>query len=91
MKITLDWLKRHLDTQASLQEIADCLNRIGLEVEGIEDRASELAPFTVGYVVKAEQHPNADRLRVCIVETQCADRHERRVCPCRDPCAGHRP
>jgi phenylalanyl-tRNA synthetase beta chain len=69
MKITLDWLKRHLDTQASLQEIADCLNRIGLEVEGIEDRASELAPFTVGYVVKAEQHPNADRLRVCIVET----------------------
>lgn len=69
MKITLDWLKRHLETDATLDEIVACLNRIGLEVEGVEDRAAELAPFTVGYVVKAEQHPNADRLRVCIVET----------------------
>ena len=69
MKITLDWLKRHLETDASLDDIVACLNRIGLEVEGLEDRAAELAPFTVAYVVKAEQHPNADRLRVCIVET----------------------
>jgi len=69
MKITLDWLKRHLDTEATLDEICDTLNRIGLEVEEVEDRSEELAPFTVGYVVKAEQHPNADKLRVCIVET----------------------
>ncbi|MBC6441221.1 MAG: phenylalanine--tRNA ligase subunit beta [Rhodospirillales bacterium] len=69
MKITLDWLKRHLETEASLGEIVDALNRIGLEVEEVEDRSEELAPFTVGYVVKAEQHPNADRLRVCMVET----------------------
>ena len=69
MKITLDWLKRHLDTEATLEEIVDALNRIGLEVEDVEDRSAELAPFTVGYVVKAEQHPNADKLRVCMVET----------------------
>lgn len=69
MKTTLDWLKRHLDTTASLDEICATLNRIGLEVEGVEDRGKALAPFTVGYVVKAEQHPNADKLRVCIVDT----------------------
>ncbi len=69
MKITLDWLKRHLDTTASLEEICATLNRIGLEVEGVEDRGAALAPFTVAYVVKAEQHPNADKLRVCIVDT----------------------
>ncbi|MBN34805.1 MAG: phenylalanine--tRNA ligase subunit beta [Rhodospirillaceae bacterium] len=69
MRITLDWLKRHLDTEATLEEIVDALNRIGLEVEDVEDRSAELAPFTVGYVVKAEQHPNADKLRVCMVET----------------------
>ncbi|MDG2483350.1 MAG: phenylalanine--tRNA ligase subunit beta, partial [Alphaproteobacteria bacterium] len=69
MKITLDWLKRHLETDATLDDIVATLNRIGLEVEEVEDRTAELAPFTVGYVVKAEQHPNADRLRVCVVET----------------------
>ncbi|MDA0220641.1 MAG: phenylalanine--tRNA ligase subunit beta [Proteobacteria bacterium] len=69
MKITLDWLKRHLDTTASLEEICATLNRIGLEVEGVEDRGAALAPFTVAYVVRAEQHPNADKLRVCIVDT----------------------
>ena len=42
---------------------------IGLEVEGVEDRAAKLAPFTVGYVVEAKPHPDADRLRVCIVDT----------------------
>ncbi len=69
MKITLSWLKQHLDTSAGVQDIADTLTRIGLEVEGIDDRAKGLAPFVVGYVVKAEQHPNADRLRVCLVDT----------------------
>lgn len=68
MKFTLDWLKDHLETTASLDEIATTLTRIGLEVEGIEDRAQPLAPFVVGEVLSAEPHPNADRLRVCKVD-----------------------
>ncbi len=69
MKFTLSWLKEHLETEASLEAIGDALTRVGLEVEGIEDKAKALAPFTVAYVVSAEQHPNADRLRVCMVDT----------------------
>src|SRR5579883_2387208 len=67
MKFTLSWLKDHLDTKASLEEIAATLTRIGLEVEAIEDRYGPLAPFVVGEVLRAERHPNADRLRVCQV------------------------
>ncbi len=67
MKFTLSWLKDHLDTAASLDEISVTLTRIGLEVEGIEDRSAPLAPFVVGEIVEAVQHPNADRLRVCQV------------------------
>ncbi|HST94857.1 MAG TPA: phenylalanine--tRNA ligase subunit beta, partial [Microvirga sp.] len=69
MKFTLSWLKDHLDTTASLDEIVETLTRIGLEVEGVEDKAKTLAPYKVAYVVSAEQHPNADRLRVCVVDT----------------------
>mgnify|MGYP006175622419 CR=1 FL=1 len=69
MKFTLSWLKDHLDTTASLKEITDRLSMIGLEVEGVQDRAAALKPFTVAYVKEARQHPNADRLRVCIVDT----------------------
>jgi phenylalanyl-tRNA synthetase beta chain len=69
MKFTLNWLKDHLETTASLQEIADKLSMIGLEVEGVEDRAAALKAFTVAYVKEARPHPNADRLRVCIVDT----------------------
>ncbi len=69
MKFTLSWLKDHLDTSASLDEIVETLTRIGLEVEGVEDKAKTLAPYTVAYVISAEQHPNADRLRVCMVDT----------------------
>jgi phenylalanyl-tRNA synthetase beta chain len=69
MKFTLSWLKDHLDTAASLDEITTTLTRIGLEVEGVADKAQALAPYTVAYVVSAEQHPNADRLRVCLVDT----------------------
>lgn len=69
MKFTLGWLKQHLDTPASLVEIADTLTRIGLEVEEIIDPGKDLAPFTVAHVVSATQHPNADRLRVCMVDT----------------------
>ncbi len=69
MKFTLGWLKEHLDTDASLGEIVNKLNMIGLEVEAIEDKAKELAPFVTASVVSAEKHPNADRLRVCMVDT----------------------
>src|SRR5436309_10856555 len=68
MKFTLAWLEEHLDTQASLDEIVDRLTMIGLEVERVEDKAKELAAFTVARVISAEQHPNADRLRVCMVD-----------------------
>jgi phenylalanyl-tRNA synthetase beta chain len=69
MKLTLSWLKDHLETDATADRIAEALTMLGLEVEGVEDRAKALAPFTVGYVVEARQHPNADRLRVCLVDT----------------------
>lgn len=69
MKFTLGWLKDHLETEASLDEIVAKLSMIGLEVEGVEDKSKELAPFTVAYVQEAKPHPNADRLKVCIVYT----------------------
>jgi phenylalanyl-tRNA synthetase beta chain len=68
MKFTLSWLKDHLDTAASLDEIALTLTRIGLEVEGIQNPAEALSPFIVGEIVAAEKHPNADKLRVCQVD-----------------------
>src|SRR5487761_1940273 len=68
MKLTLSWLKEHLDTQASLEQITDRLTKIGLEVEGIEDPALKLKGFGIAYVVSAEKHPNADKLRVCMVD-----------------------
>lgn len=68
MKFTLSWLKDHLDTTASLDEIVETLTMIGLEVEGVEDKAKALKPFVVAHVVSAVQHPNADRLRVCMVD-----------------------
>ncbi|WP_212524911.1 phenylalanine--tRNA ligase subunit beta [Actibacterium sp. MT2.3-13A] len=74
MKFTLSWLKDHLDTQASLDEILYALTDLGLEVEGVEDPAARLAPFTIAKVKSAEQHPDADRLRVCVVETDEGDR-----------------
>ncbi|HSI00175.1 MAG TPA: phenylalanine--tRNA ligase subunit beta, partial [Reyranella sp.] len=69
MKFTLSWLKQHLDTPATLAEIRDRLTMLGLEVEGISNPAESLEGFVVGYVVEAKQHPNADRLRVCTVDT----------------------
>ena len=68
MKFTLPWLKEHLDTDASLPEIVDKLTMIGLEVENVEDKASLLKPFVIASVISAEKHPNADRLRVCMVD-----------------------
>jgi phenylalanyl-tRNA synthetase beta chain len=69
MKFTLSWLKDHLDTEASLDQITTKLSSIGLEVEGVENPAEKLSPFTIARVVEAKPHPNADRLRVCRVET----------------------
>ena len=69
MKFTLSWLKEHLDTQATLDDILYALTDLGLEVEGVEDRGAKLRDFTIGKVVKAEKHPDADRLRVCQVDT----------------------
>jgi phenylalanyl-tRNA synthetase beta chain len=73
VKLTLAWLKEHLATSEPLAAIVDKLTMIGLEVERVEDKASTLAPFTIARVVSAEQHPNADRLRVCMVDTGSGD------------------
>ena len=73
MKFTLAWLKEHLDTDASLDAIVDRLTMIGLEVENVTDAGKQLAPFTIARVISAEQHPNADRLRVCMVDTGSGD------------------
>ena len=68
MKFTLPWLKEHLETDASLAEIVDKLTMIGLEVENVEDKADLLKPFVIASVISAEKHPNADRLKVCMVD-----------------------
>src|SRR5208282_367105 len=73
MKFTLAWLKEHLDTGRALGEITEKLTMIGLEVERIEDKAKLLAPFIIARVVEAKPHPNADRLRVCMVDTGTGD------------------
>jgi len=69
MKFTLSWLKAPLDTDADAKTIADKLTSIGLEVESVEDAGARLKDFTVAYVVSAEKHPNADKLRLCMVDT----------------------
>ena len=68
MKFTLSWLKDHLDTDATLDQIVETLTRIGLEVEYVEDPAKALKDFVIAYVIEAKPHPNADRLRVCMVD-----------------------
>lgn len=69
MKFSLSWLKDHLDTNASVGEIADALTRCGLEVEGIENPAESLGAFTIAHVLSAERHPQADKLQVLSVDT----------------------
>jgi phenylalanyl-tRNA synthetase beta chain len=73
MKFTLSWLKEHLETDEPLDKIVDKLTMIGLEVESVADQGKVLAPFTIARVISAEQHPNADRLRVCMVDTGTGD------------------
>jgi len=68
MKFTLSWLKDHLETDATLDEIVATLTKTGLEVEQIDDRAQALKDFVIARVIEAKPHPNADRLRVCLVD-----------------------
>jgi len=70
MKFTLSWLKEHLDTDAGVAEVVAAMTSAGLEVEHVADPATKLAAFTVAKIVEAVQHPNADRLRVCQVDTK---------------------
>jgi len=74
MKFTLSWLKTWLETSAALATITDTLSAIGLEVESVENRAAQLAPFVIAEVLEAVQHPNADRLRACTVNTGAGDK-----------------
>jgi phenylalanyl-tRNA synthetase beta chain len=73
MKFTLSWLKDHLETEASLDDILYALTDLGLEVEGVENPSERLSAFTIGFVKSAEKHPDADKLRVCQVTTDEGD------------------
>jgi phenylalanyl-tRNA synthetase beta chain len=68
MKFSLSWLKDYLETEATIEDVADCLNRIGLEVEGIENPVEPLRAFRIAKVLKANPHPQADKLQVLIVD-----------------------
>ena len=78
MKFTLSWLKQHLDTDAPVGTIVEAMTMAGLEVEEVTDPAADLAAFTVGHVLSAEKHPDADKLQVCRVAT--ADGEKTVVC-----------
>ncbi|MFZ4689922.1 MAG: phenylalanine--tRNA ligase subunit beta [Polymorphobacter sp.] len=69
MKFTLSWLKEHLDTAASVDELSTALTSLGLEVDGIDDPSAKLAAFTIAEVLTAERHPQADKLQVLSVAT----------------------
>ena len=73
MKFTRDWLFDHLDTDRPLEDILEALPMLGLEVESFDDPGQRLAPFTIAEVISARQHPDADRLRVCLVNTGSGD------------------
>ncbi len=68
MKFSLSWLKSHLETDANIHQVTDCLNRIGLEVEGIENPADKLAAFKIAKVLSAAPHPQADKLQILSVD-----------------------
>ena len=73
MKFSLSWLKTWLETDAPLEDILATLNKIGLEVEGVENKAEALKPFTIARIIEAVPHPNADRLRACRVDAGGAE------------------
>jgi phenylalanyl-tRNA synthetase beta chain len=68
MKITTHWLKEHLDTKLNENQIIDKLTDVGLEVEGVDSQSGELDSFIVAKILKAEKHPDADRLKVCDID-----------------------
>ena len=68
MKFTKDWLSDHLSTSKSEKQIIEKLNGIGLEVEKVEPVKNELSDFIVAKIIKANKHPNADRLKLCDVD-----------------------
>src|SRR5688572_12073129 len=70
MKFTLSWLKDHLKTKATVEDIATKLSAIGLEVESVADPAATLGAFRVARIVEARKHPNADKLQVVMVEVE---------------------
>ena len=80
MKFTLSWLKRHLKTDADIYEVAEAMTLAGLEVEEIIDPAKSLSAFTIAHVKSSEKHPDADKLRICEVET--VDGLKQIVCGC---------
>ena len=67
MIITIPWLKEHLNTKVKDSEIIDQLTNIGLEVEDIKENSEEMNVFKIAKILKAEKHPNADKLKVCDV------------------------
>ncbi|MDB5478379.1 MAG: phenylalanine--tRNA ligase subunit beta, partial [Alphaproteobacteria bacterium] len=69
MKFTLNWLKEYLDTHATLEQVCDKLTSLGLEVESVTDRAEMYKGFVIAHIAEADQHPNADRLKQCLVNT----------------------
>ena len=69
MILTLSWLKNHLNTKASINEVVDKLTNIGLEVEGIKEGSGNLSEFKIAKILKTEKHPNADKLKLCDVTT----------------------
>ena len=73
MKITTNWLKEHLNTKLNENQIIDKLTDVGLEVEGVDSQSGELGSFIVAKILKAEKHPDADRLKVCDVDIGSVD------------------
>ena len=85
MKFTLSWLKEHLEPTPRSTQVVEAMTMAGLEVEHVDDPAAKLAAFTVAKIVEAVQHPNADRLRVCQVDTGTAARRSSAARPTRAP------
>ena len=76
MKFPLSWLKYHLETDASLDEIAEAMTMAGLEIEEIDNPLEKFAEFSVCHVIEAVQHPDADKLKVCKVATKDGEAEE---------------
>ena len=68
MKFTFSWLKDHLNTSANVNEIVDCLNKIGLEVCSLKTYKTDFKNLKVAKIIDVKKHPNADKLNVCIIK-----------------------